>query len=496
EFSGNGAFPAEALLARTGLQGGTPFNDAAVRGAERKLALFYDLEGHSGTVVRSSLRIDRETAVVDVQYQVEEGPKLVVEAVDVVSRGITDPEVIRRELALCAGQPLSSHKIGQSQYDLYRTGLFRSVGYEIEPGDAPGSRRVVFTMEESPNVNLDYGLGYSSDYGIRVSGNVGHTNVFGRRLYVGLGGRYGGEDSRAQLVVRQPGVLGSEVEGLGRAFWEEENRVNFDVTRLGLNLQATRRYREGRYTLNWGYGLEDLTLAERGPVKSLADPLGEPADPLFNPREETDVRLGSARFDAARDTRDAFLWPTSGSFTRAQVSLYDSTLLSEADYIRGFVQWNRYQKVFRSTIWNSAVRLGLAQPYGDSDYLPISERYFTGGESSLRGFRYDSLQAVGAPYLPGVTRSGLSAGGNALFLFNQELAVPVADPVHLLVFYDAGNLYWRASDFDITDLRHSAGLGVRVRTPVGPLRLEYGWKLDREEGESSGRLHFSFGMPF
>jgi outer membrane protein insertion porin family len=70
------------------------------------------------------------------------------------------------------------------------------------------------------------------------------------------------------------------------------------------------------------------------------------------------------------------------------------------------------------------------------------------------------------------------------------------EPVHLLLFYDTGNLYWRLGDFDPADLRQAAGLGLRLQTPIGPLRVEYGWKLDRQQGESSGELHFSLGVPF
>jgi outer membrane protein insertion porin family len=231
-------------------------------------------------------------------------------------------------------------------------------------------------------------------------------------------------------------------------------------------------------------------------IESLSGPTGHSDElPPIDPREETETRLGNLRFNAARDTRDTFLWPTDGSYTRTDLAVYDSALFSEADYLRGFIQWNRYQKVLGPALWVSSVRLGLAQPYGDTEALPISERYFTGGDSSIRGHKYDSLPAVGAPYTPD-NESDASTGGNAMFLFNQELVVPVFDPLFMVLFYDAGNLYWQVSDFDITDLRHSAGLGIRIKTPVGPLRLEYGWKLDREEGESIGRLHFSFGMPF
>ncbi len=494
-FKGNQVFTGENLLAEAGLLVDSPYNDADVREVERKLVLYYDRQGYNEAGVRSDIHVDRERAMVDVVFQVDEGLKLVVESVEIVAGGITNPEVIRRELELWAGQPLSSRKADKSQYNLYRTGLFRSVGYKILPGKTPESRRVVFTLDETKNLIFDYGFGVDSDEGLRLSGNAAHMNVFGKGLYVGLGGRWSRVESRAQLAVRQPRLWGSRVEGLGTLYLEDEDRSSYVARRLGLNIQGTRRYHDGLYSLIWGYGLQDLDIIENKVVSPPPGSDGGGGSPPIDPREETETRLGNLRFNAARDTRDTFLWPTDGSYTRTDLSVYDSVLFSEADYLKGFIQWNRYQKVLGPAIWVSGVRLGLAQPYGDSEFLPISERYFTGGDSSIRGHKYDSLPAVGAPYTPD-NESDASTGGNALFLFNQELMVPVYDPFFVVLFYDAGNLYWEVSDFDITDLRHSAGLGLRIKTPVGPLRLEYGWKLDQEEGESPGRFHFSFGMPF
>jgi outer membrane protein insertion porin family len=128
------------------------------------------------------------------------------------------------------------------------------------------------------------------------------------------------------------------------------------------------------------------------------------------------------------------------------------------------------------------VRAGVALPFGDTDSIPISESYFAGGDSTLRGFPRDGV--------------GPSTGGEALFLVNQEYRFPIWDGVVGVVFYDTGNVYADSADIDLTDLRHVLGAGVRYETPIGPLRLEYGRKLDREPGESLGELFFTIGSAF
>jgi outer membrane protein insertion porin family len=119
--------------------------------------------------------------------------------------------------------------------------------------------------------------------------------------------------------------------------------------------------------------------------------------------------------------------------------------------------------------------------------VPLSERFFAGGDSTLRGFPRDGVDPVGAE---GVV------GGEAMLLLNQEFRFPIWSSLKGVLFYDAGNLYGELADFDPANLRHVLGVGVRYETPIGPLRFEYGRKLDREEGESSGELFFAIGAAF
>jgi outer membrane protein insertion porin family len=129
----------------------------------------------------------------------------------------------------------------------------------------------------------------------------------------------------------------------------------------------------------------------------------------------------------------------------------------------------------------SGLRIGVALPFG-GDAIPISESYFAGGDSTLRGFERDE---VGSP-----------SGGEAMILFNEELRFPIWRALKGVVFYDAGNVFIEVEDFRPLDLRHVLGTGLRLETPIGPLRVEYGHKLDREEGESAGEIFLAIGSAF
>jgi outer membrane protein assembly factor BamA len=135
-------------------------------------------------------------------------------------------------------------------------------------------------------------------------------------------------------------------------------------------------------------------------------------------------------------------------------------------------------------VWASSVRAGAL-----FSRIPASERFYAGGDTTLRGFERDTVG-------PKDPVTGNATGGEGLFLFNQELRFPIVGALRGVVFYDAGNVYGSLQDYDITDLRHVLGAGFRFGTPVGPFRIEYGHKIDREEGESPGEIFFSIGHAF
>ena len=123
--------------------------------------------------------------------------------------------------------------------------------------------------------------------------------------------------------------------------------------------------------------------------------------------------------------------------------------------------------------------------------LPASERFFAGGDTTIRGFALDTVGAVNT-----ISASGFPRGGNALLLMNGELRLPVWGDVGAAAFLDGGNVFARTTQMDLGELRGSAGFGLRYKSPIGPIRFDLGFKLDRRPNESPRAFHFSIGQAF
>lgn len=200
-----------------------------------------------------------------------------------------------------------------------------------------------------------------------------------------------------------------------------------------------------------------------------------------------------------RETRDDLLDATLGSFLSQAFEYAPGFLGSQLRFVRSFSQYFRYVPLGQPSVvpwlnrsktrlvYAGGVRLGLATGLGGQELIP-SERFFGGGGTTIRGFQQDRAGPLDFP--------GAPRGGNAMLIVNNELRFPVYHVFDGVGFVDVGNVYRRVSDLAFSDIRKSAGLGLRVRTPYFLLRLDYGFKLDRRPGEALGRLFFSIGQAF
>ncbi len=195
-----------------------------------------------------------------------------------------------------------------------------------------------------------------------------------------------------------------------------------------------------------------------------------------------DGRLGNLGIGFVRDTRDNPFLPTRGTSISLGARLFARTLVSEYTFVKGQFAVSHVKRLQGGSFLASGVRIGLAFPYGSDEAVPISEAFFAGGDSTIRGFARDEV--------------GPASGGEALLILNEEFRFPIWRDLKGVIFYDAGNVYAQASDFDPSDLRHVLGAGLRLETAIGPIRLEYGRKLDREPGESTGEFFLSIGSAF
>ena len=217
-----------------------------------------------------------------------------------------------------------------------------------------------------------------------------------------------------------------------------------------------------------------------------------------------EVRLSKFSGSFIRDTRDDLLDATGGRLFIVDADLAARAIGYEVGFLRSYIQAFSFHRLpgRRPVVLAVGGRLGAAHGFARNvdgsivQDLPASERFFAGGETTVRGFSLDRLGNEAT-----ITPSGCPTGGNGVVVLNAELRVAVAGPFQAVGFLDAGNVFPRASDLDLADLRPAAGVGMRYRSPFGPIRVDLGFNLDRRELvpgtlERGNVVHISLGQAF
>jgi outer membrane protein insertion porin family len=285
---------------------------------------------------------------------------------------------------------------------------------------------------------------------------------------------------------------------------EQGTRSSFNFTRKGITGELIRRVTAALRT-NVRYTISN--------TRTFDERLSEEEQALID-RRFPQVRLSVISGAVSLDRRDDVVEPTRGTFLSAESSLAARSLGSEVGFLKTYLQGYWFKQLPRAprVIFATRASIGLADGFErevplDPDNppieglpetiedLPASERFFAGGDTTIRGF---ALDTVGAPNT--ISPDGFPRGGNAVLIMNGELRVAVYKDFGAAVFVDGGNVFARVTQFDIGELRGSVGFGLRYRSPIGPVRIDLGFKLDRREfgGELEKRtgLHFSIGQAF
>lgn len=469
---------------------------------------------------------------VDVRFDITEGPQAIVDHILVVGNVKTDSRVIEREVQLKTGQPLGLDALFETRRRLGALGLFRRIRIDqIQHGES-SRHDIIIHVEEAPSTTIGYGGGLElgqvlvsgtagateGDYELAPRGffEIGRRNIGGKNrsanLYTRLslrsdrnnatdsGARFSFPEYRVVGTFREPRTFGWNADVTMTGAIEQGVRSTFKFSRKGVNAEMLRRLSatvrvSGRYTFATTRTFDEaLTEREQATI-----------DRVF-----PQVRLSGFAATIARDTRDDAVDPSHGWFLSGEGSIAARALGGQVGFIKSFIQAQTYRlvPVGRRVILAGRAAVGLADGFPREvqviapgelpitqvvEDLPASDRFFAGGDTTMRGFALDS---VGTPET--IAPSGFPRGGNGLVLLNVELRVPVWKDVGAAFFVDSGNVFERVTQIDIGRLRAAAGFGLRYLSPVGPLRFDIGFKLgDRQAADTSGHaIHFSFGQAF
>lgn len=556
-IAGVSALPIASLRDVVGLREGALFSSAAVVAGRDLLLRRYLDEGYRQAQVETDLAATDDGRGIAVTYRVTEGPQVLVDRVIIVGNVRVSDATIRRELQVASGQPLGLSRVFDSQRRLTALGLFRSIRITDVAQAGTNRHDVIVTVEEAPVTTVGYGVGLEGgqrlraervDTGPRPPGAPPEPAIVGTRFELAPRGffevgrrNFLGKNRSINLFLRGslrprdvPGDPERDGSGLSlseyrvlstwrepRAFFESANldvsafieqaiRSSFNFRRQAARAELSRQLGEsmtfiGRY----GFGRTELFNARIAPEDQLS------VDRLF-----PQVRLSSVSSSLLLDTRDDPLDPARGAFASIDGEFAGRGIGSEVGFNKTYMQGFLYRRLPGSrVVVAGGARLGVArglprgvprlgddgQPLVDPDGeplvdvvrdLPASERFFAGGDATVRGFALDRL---GAPAT--LDRNGLPTGGNAVVVFNGEVRFPVWKSVGAAAFVDAGNVFLRVSDLDLGELRGATGIGLRYRSPIGPIRVDLGFKLSRRtfiNGTREGRtaLHITVGQAF
>jgi len=494
KYEGNSAISDERLVEAVRLAQGEEFRPRVRINALQRLRDVYWEQGYNDVEPEMVTRRNPEAGVIDITFQIAEGVHSVVREVVVQGNDKTSENLIRSQLEIAPGDVLNLQRVGFSRRNLYHTGAYSMVEIANEEmGDTPSTNgekpvRLRVLVREVQPFELRYGGFFDTERGPGVIVDLANHNSLGSAREIGIRARYDGQLREGRLYFSQPLLRRFPLKTIASPFLRQERNPEtedtdpFNVDRIGFSVQQEARFRE-RYLVNYGYRIERSRTYDPGP------------DAFFDVK----LRIASLTGSISRETRDGLLDATRGSFMSHAVQFSPSVIGSQLRFIKYFGQYFRYVplqkpafKLFTNEVirprlvYASGVRVGLSTGLGGQE-VPLSERFFAGGSTTVRGFEQNSIG-------PRAGRQAL--GGEGMLVINNELRFPLVSIFDGVGFVDIGNVYTNVSDFSFGDLRKAAGFGLRVRTRWFLVRMDYGIKLDRKPGESLGRIFFSIGQAF
>jgi outer membrane protein insertion porin family len=525
QIGGNNTLPTDELLPLLSTVEGQPYSDFNVSSDRDAILNYYFNHGFPNATFESTAKpVPDNAARMDVSFTIHEGQQIFVDQVLVSGLHYTRPYIVDRQLQVRPGAPVSQIDMLDTQRRLYDLGVFNQVDTAVQNPEGTGpNKNILVNVHEAKRYTFNYGVGLEVQTGTpsgsnapsgrtgvspRVSFDVTRINFRGRDHTITFKSHVGRLQQRVLLSYDAPRWFNKENLRLTlTAFYDNTFDVStFASKRLQGSIQAEQSVGRGS-TLFYRFSYRKVQAA------NFANNFSPNEVPLLS----QPTRVGMPGFSYIRDHRDNPLESKKGSYVTFDSGVASSDFGSEADFSRLLVQYSTYYTFKKKYVFARSTSIGVETPFRDTiiqspsqaveplppgqTLIPLPERFFSGGGNSLRGF---GLNQAG----PRDLNSGFPVGGSGLFINNLELRFPpmllpfFQDNLSFAVFHDAGNVFDTGHDMlhslihwkqrnpelcqqqstyqhcDFNYVSHALGVGVRYRTPVGPVRFDFGYNLN------------------
>ena len=482
-----------AILSRLSSAAGQPFSDFSVAVDRDAILAECFAKGFPNATFEWSAKPAAEPGRVDVLYTIRDGQVQVVRQVVATGYKITRPSLIDSDLTLKPGDPLSPIAVTDIQRRLYDLGVFSKVDAAIQDPDGDTtSKYVLYNVDEARRYSLDLGVGAglgriggcsdcleapvgTTGFSPRVSLDLARNNLWGVAHSISLRTRFSTLDDRILLNYSWPRVgLNPKFHISFTGLYEDSRDVRTaDFKRAEGSAQLSERLSKAT-TLFYRLTYRRVSVSNLKVTEYAISQLLQP------------VRVGMPSLNLVQDRRDDPVEPHKGVYTTLDLGLASHVFGSQPNFVRFLARNASYYSLGGRLVLARSTEFGVIRPYDFQgsvlDAIPLPERFFGGGNTSQRGFPENQAG-------PRDLGTGFPLGGTAL-LFNQtELRFPIiGDNIGGALFHDFGNIFpdlnsisFRTDQRNVQDfdyMVHAVGLGVRYRTPVGPLRLDLAYSIN------------------
>jgi outer membrane protein insertion porin family/translocation and assembly module TamA len=404
---------------------------------------------------------------------------------------------IRRSLTLRPGKIYERRLVQETQRRLYGMSLFQFVNVEpLDQEQQPPEVPMRVTVAEGPKNRVNFSVGYGTEEQGRVEAEYHRLDFLGAARSIGAHVRWSSLDRGAQLDFTQPYLFTPRVS----LSWTGQDWLTFTPAYQStvFGTTVTTVYQPARQTsLSFSVTAEHdkSTIAD----SVLADPTLRNDLIALGLNPETNAQSGTLnalRLEGRHATTDNLLDSRTGYILSASVEQAGRLLPGGFKYTGVSAEARHFLPISSDVVWANRVQVAnLAAPADDPGAVPFSKKYFLGGATTIRGWGRFEVSPLAA---------GLPVGGNSLFLFSSELRAHIVGNFGAVAFLDTGNVWAGSWGIRLNDLRYSVGTGLRYQTPIGPLRLDWGYQLNPIPGllingepqTRRWRIHFSIGQAF
>lgn len=474
DFRGDILTTRKDLFKQVTLEKGKVYRTSLVQKDIRRITNFYGDKGYAYAEIVPLTSVDSEKRLVHITFDIRKGKEVFFERITISGNAKTRDKVIRRELKAGEGDRYSATAITRGRQKLRTSGYFKEVQFTTSGGTRDDRINLNIEVEEAPTGAVTFGAGFSSLEGLLATASISERNLFGLGYKTRLIGALGGESERFKFGFTDPWFLGTPTSAGFNVYIEESDvfdTYSSDIVGADLTLG---RYLTEYISASLGGRAERVNIFDVSPNAS-----------RFIKEQEGERNTYSLTLNLTRDTRDDFFHPTKGSKHTLVLENAGGVLGGDNTFYKVNGDTNWYFPLLLDTVLHLRGRSGIVEGYDGKD-VPIYERFFIGGINTIRGFEYGEAGPK--------DETGEVVGGENMVIFNSELLIPLSKELgfRIALFYDGGK-GWNKT---FGKWNHAVGLGIRWLSPIGPIRMDWGYNLDPEDDEKQTVWDFTAGTQF